>query len=277
MRFSILAATLYASALPGIAQATIGPPIGYGAANTIYLVNPDGTGLTAVYRAPKKAILTSFDLHPGGGEVALIENKKLKVLQYDERGVATGPARSISIPCAVILEADYGPDGALAVKDGCAPNHLWRVAPGASAADPSPLLTDPDTLDDVKWSRDGSRIYYDALDGIRALDVATKTSSVVYPESHTMWDVTDSGDRLILASTNFNYFVHDFSSNADTNGCTQAYVVHYGNNDAQMVYRSPASHGGGSYILLTNSDCSGAPFRITGKAGAYLGPDWAAP
>ena len=90
--------------------------------------------------------------------------------------------------------------------------------------------------------------------------------------------MTQTGDRLILGSTNYNYFVHDLATGADTDGCTQAFQVHYGNNDTQRIYRSAASgHGGGSYILLTNSDCSGAPFRITGKSGSYIGPDWAAP
>jgi hypothetical protein len=128
----------------------------------------------------------------------------------------------------------------------------------------------------VTWSRDGSRIYYEFADGIRSYDLATDTSTVIYPD-HSIWDVTQTGDRLIVGGNNYSYFVHDVASGRDTPGCTQAFAVHYGNNDTQMVYRSPASHGGGSYILLTNSDCSGVPFRITGKAGAYIGPDWAAP
>ena len=276
MHFSILGAALCASALPVAADATIGPPIGYGAANTIYLVNPDGTGLAAVYKAPNRSILGSFSLHPGGGQVAFVLNKSLEVLDYDDRGVATGAPRSVAIPCATILSADYGPDGSLAVKDGCAPNHVWRVAPGASSADPNPLITGAPTLGDVIWSRDGTRIFYEFSDGIRSYDLASGASTVVYPD-HSIWDVTQSGDRLILGGSNYSYLVHDLTTGADTAGCTQAFVIHYGNNDTQMVYRSPASHGGGSYILLTNTDCSGAPFRITGKAGAYIGPDWAAP
>lgn len=136
MRTSVIAAFLSLS-IPAAApaHATIGPPIGYGAVNTIYLVNPDGTGLAAVYKAPSKSILGSFALHPGGGQVAFILNKSLRVLDYDDRGVAVGSPRSISIPCSTILSADYGPDGSLAVKDGCAPNHMWRELSGCRAAD----------------------------------------------------------------------------------------------------------------------------------------------
>jgi hypothetical protein len=124
------------------------------------------------------------------------------------------------------------------------------------------------------WSRDGARVYYEMADGIRSYDVATGTSAVIYPD-HSMWDVTQTGDRLILATTNSNYIVRDLAAGTNGNGCTQALNVHYGNSDTQMVYRLLA-HGGGSYLLLANSDCSGAPFRIAGKTGAYLAPDWAA-
>jgi len=266
---------LIAATLPAPAAAIVGPPIAYGASNTIYLVNPDGTGLRALYSAGRKASLTGIDLRRGGGQIAIIENHQLKVLDYDDRGVAIGSARTISFPCGTILEADYGADGSLAAKDGCFPNHIWRVAPGASVSDAAPLVTESTTIGDVDWSRDGARIYYESADGLRAYDVASETSSVIYPD-HSMWDVTTTGDRLILASTNWNYFVRDLASGTDTPGCTQGYAIHYGNNDTQMVYRTPTQRSA-FYILVTNSDCSGAPFRITGKAGAYLGPDWAAP
>jgi hypothetical protein len=275
MRSSLLAGALL-SAVASPALSTIGPPIGYISGSTIFLVNPDGTGLAGVYTAPRKSTLSSLSLRPGGGEVAFVENHKLKILDYDDRGVATGAARSVSFPCGTILESDYAPDGSLAVKDGCAPNNIWHVAAGASSSDSSPVVTSGETIGDVMWSRDGARIYYDLADGIRSYDVATGTSTVISPD-HSMWDVTQTGDRLILGGSNYSYFVHDLTSGNDTPGCTQAFAVHYGNNDTQMVYRSPVAHGGGSYILLINSDCSGAPFRITGKAGAYVGPDWAAP
>lgn len=276
MRLTNIAAFGLLAALAAPAGAIIGPPIAYGTTSTIYLVNPDGTGLRSLYTAPRKSSISWFSVKPGGGEIAFVENHKLKVLDYDGGGVAVGSARSESLPCSTVLEPDYAPDGSLAVKDGCFPQHVWRIAPGASASDQSPLITTSETIGDVMWSRDGARLYYDLADGIRAYDVASGTSSVVSPDL-SMWDVTQTGDRLILGTTNYQYIVRDLVSGTDTNGCTQAFAIHYGNGDTQMVYRSPASHGGGSYIMVTNSDCSGAPFRLTGKAGSYIGPDWAAP
>jgi hypothetical protein len=277
MRLIKTAAVLCLGILAAPASAVIGPQIAYSTASTIFLVNPDGTGQTTLYTAPRKASISWVDLKAGGGEVAFIENYKLKILSYDDRGLPVGSARTVSFACGTILVVDHHPsDGSVIVKDGCTPQHFWRVGAGASSADPQPLLTSSHALGGVVWSADGSRIYYEDLDGIHALDPSTGQAPVV-STSGSPWDVTRTGDRLILSTTANNYIIHDLTTGTITDGCTQAQTVRYGNNDTQMAYRSPVAHGGGVYVLVHNADCSGAPFRITGKAGAYPGLDWAAP
>ena len=258
-------------AVPSAAGAVIGPPISFSSGNSIYLVNPDGTGLSTVYQGARGTAVQSVDLKPGGGEVAFVENHVLKVLTYGETGRPTSAPRTISLPCAVALEVDHNPtDGSLAVKDGCAPNHIWRVnSTGAHL-----MITQPSTIGDIRWSSDGSHLYYEFADGIRAFYPATGATQTVYPD-HTIWNPTLTGDRLILASTNNNYFIHDFATGIDAPGCTQGQMIHDGNDDAQMVFRIPAHNG--FYVAVESTSCAGGPRLITGHAGAYAGIDWAAP
>ena len=271
----ILAAALATIVLPSAAGAITGPPISFSTGNSIYLVNPDGSGLALLYQGARGTAVQSVDLKRGGGEVAFIENHVLKVLPYGANGRPIAGPRVISLPCPVALSVDHNSaDDSLAVKDGCAPNHIWRVAAGAAAAYPQPLVTQPQTIGDVVWSRDGSRLYYEYIDGLRAFDPATGANMVVYPD-HTVWSPTLNGDRLILAGTNNTYFIHDFASGADAPGCTTGQMIHYGDDDAQMVYRIPARNLS-FYVAVQNSNCLGGPHVLT-RAGAYAGIDWAAP
>lgn len=275
MRIGILVAFL--SAMTSTAgTATIGPPIAYSTTSTIYLVNPDGTGLRSLYTAPRKLSVNSLDLKAGGGEVAFIENYRLKILAYDNNGLPVGAARAISIPCGTILAVDHHPsDGSVIARDGCSPYHIWRVAAEANSADPEPLLTSTQPLGGGVWSADGTRIYYQTADGVHALDPNTGQSPNVHT-GNSIWDVTRTGDRMIMSAASNGYFVLDLNNGTRTDGCTQGQIIRFGNGDTQMVYRSTPDHGA-PYILLQNSDCSGAPFRITGKSGTYPGLDWAVP
>ena len=266
----IVAAMLATLALPSAAGAVTGPPISFSAGNSIYRVTPDGTGLTLVYQGGRGSAVQWVDLKRGGGEVAFIENHILKVLTYNELGRATSAARTISIPCPVALAVDHNPaDDSLAVKDGCAPNRVWRVdSTGAHA-----MITDSNTIGDIDWSADGSHLYYEAVDGIRAFYPATGATAVVYSD-HTIWSATPDGDRLIIATTNNNYLIHDFTTGADSPGCTQGQIIHYGNGDTQMVFRIPARSG--FYVAVENTNCASGLHVLT-RAGAYAGVDWAAP
>ena len=266
----LLVAMLATLALPSAAGAVVGPPISFSTGNSIYLTNADGTGTTLLYQGGRGTAVQWVDLKRGGGEVAFIENHLLKVLTYNQYGRATSAARTITIPCPVALDVDHNPaDDSLAVKDGCAPNHIWRVdSTGAHM-----MVTDNNTIGDIVWSGDGSRLYYEAIDGIRAFYPATGATAVVYPD-HTIWSATPDGDRLVMASTNNNYFIHDFTTQSDSAGCTQAQMVHYGNADTQIAFRIPARSG--FYVAVENTNCASGLHVLT-KAGAYSGIDWAAP
>lgn len=271
----LLASALVTALFPSTAMAVIGPPISFSTGNSIYLVNPDGSRLTLLYRGGRGTAVQGVDLKRGGGEVAFVENHVLKVLAYDDSGRATAPPRIISLPCPVALSVDHNSaDDSLAVKDGCAPNHIWRVAPGAMAAYPQPLITRSDTIGDVIWSRDGTRLYYELADGLHAYYAASGASQTVFPD-HTMWSPTLNGDRLILAGTNNTYFIHDFVTGNNTPGCTTGQMIHYGNDDSQMVYRIPGRNTSFT-VAVQNSNCLGGPLLLT-RAGAYAGIDWAAP
>jgi hypothetical protein len=283
MRLTKIAAFTWLTALASPAAAVIGPPIAYSTPSTIYLVNPDGTGRSTLYTAPRKTSITMLDLKPGGGELAIVEAYKLKVLNYDERGLPVGSARTIAIPCGTILVVDHHPtDGSIIAADGCTPNHIWRIAPGATAADPQPLVTSQAMIASPRWSSDGSRIYYETVGGIIAFDVSSGTSTTINSD-WGFWDVTRTGDRLILEGSggptnlpNGTNAIFDVPSRTTTPGCTLAQTFRFGPGDVQMAYRTVPNHGA-SYVMVQNADCSGAPFRLTGKAGLYPGLDWAAP
>jgi hypothetical protein len=269
------------------AQGEIGPPIAYVSQSStrfdIYLVNPDGTGLSRLYGGAAKHTISAIDLKPGGGEIAFTDQYKLKILAYDERGVAVGSPRSIALPCNA-LGVDYHPtDGSLAVADECSPRHIWRLAAGASAVDPVPLATGTNIIL-RRWSRSGARLYYRGPGGLFAYDPATGSSTVVDAQPiGDMSDVTLTGDRAILQQSGGpagppegSFTIQDFTTGAITNGCTLALMPHYGNSDTQMVYKQPGDRSNATYVMVHKTDCSGAPFRLTGR-GTYWSIDWRAP
>ena len=127
-KMMLLAAGLMTSTA-GFAQA-IGPSIAYvkGSArgDSIYLVDPDGTGLTKVYQAPRQGRVGSqidrVTIKPGGGAVAFIQDSThLWVQAFGGTGQPDGTAYEIDVPgnCA-LYDPDYRADGSLYVSDSCA-------------------------------------------------------------------------------------------------------------------------------------------------------------
>src|SRR5579872_4616851 len=92
----LLSAAIPASAAPPIAYAKVGS----GNVDEVWLVNPDGTGATRVYRGTSKTSLFNVDVRPGGGQVAFIEfyqgtNYRIKIVSYDVNGV---PQSTTTVP-----------------------------------------------------------------------------------------------------------------------------------------------------------------------------------
>lgn len=277
-----LAALLFSTA----ASSGVGPEIAIAKqvsnASEIDLINPDGTGFAVLYRSPQKKTLNSLDLRPGGGEIAFTLSYQLKILQFDDRGVAVGSPRAIPTACPV-LALDYHPtNGSLLFTSKCsgAGAKVYRLQSGASMPDPTPLLTDPVTFGVVRWSADGTKIYHldSATTGMFAFNVGTGQTDVVQSaEIGDLNDVTRTGDRLIqTTSPSGTYYIYDVANHTTTSGfCRGAALIRFGASDTKMLFRIPAGQTG-YYVMVQNSDCSGSASQLTGS-GAYNAIDWRAP
>ena len=118
-------------ALPMAANAA--PPIAYissgGSANEVWLVNADGSGAKRIYSASSKIPITFIDLRPGGGQVAIVENRNsVRLINYDAAGVPTG---TISVPVPTgcqIAGLDYHPsDSSILYSQTCAGGTDLRI------------------------------------------------------------------------------------------------------------------------------------------------------
>jgi len=276
------------AASPSIAG--VGPEIAYQEqhqnGDEIYLINPDGTGHSLVFKGPSKYFVSSLDMRPGGGELAVALRTRLFIVDYDDRGVKTS-SREITIAKGCNTGAlDYHPsDGSLLVGQSCGSSNtkIFRLAAGASSLDPTPILSFS-YYAGVRWSRSGSRIYYSygGAPGIFAFDPATSTSTQVQGSGWELSDVLQLGEQTVINVSggpaqlpDGSYRIGDLTTGQQRDGCRLATTIHFGPNDTQMVFRTPLAQGG-YYVLVQNSDCSGTPFRLTGK-GAFYYVDWRAP
>lgn len=282
------ASALFAS---GPAIAGVGPEIAYQEqhqnGDEIYLVNPDGTGRSLVFKGPSKYFVSNLDMRPGGGELAVALRTRLFVVDYDNRGVKTS-SREIKMPTAGCNTGalDYHPsDGSLLVGQSCGSSNtkIFRLGAGAGSLDPDPILTFS-YYAGVRWSRSGSVIYYSygGAPGIFAFDPATNTSTQVQGSGWELSDMLQLGEQTVLnysgGPANLpqgTYKIGDLVSGEQRDGCRLATNIHFGANDSQFVFRTPLSQGG-YYVMVQNSDCSGTPFRLTGK-GSFYYVDWRAP
>src|SRR3954453_19114777 len=272
------------------AIAGVGPEIAYQEqhqnGDEIYLINPDGTGHSLVFKGPSKYFVSNLDMRPGGGELAVALRTRLFIVDYDERGVKTS-SREIPIANGCNTGAlDYHPsDGSLLIGQSCGSSNtkIYRLAAGASSFDPTPILSFSNYAG-VRWSRSGTRIYYSygGAPGIFAFDPATSSITQVQGSGWELSDMLQLGDQTVINVSggparlpDGSYRIGDLVSGQQRDGCRLATSIHFGPNDTQFVFRTPLAQGG-YYIMVQNSDCSGAPFRLTGK-GAFYYVDWRAP
>jgi hypothetical protein len=289
-RASVLffASALFASS-SGIAG--VGPEIAYQEqhqnGDEIYLINPDGTGRSLVFKGPSKFFVSNLDMRPGGGELAVALRTRLFIVDYDDHGVKTS-SREIKLPTAGCNTGtlDYHPsDGSLLVGQACGSSSttIFRLAPGASSLDSTPVLSF-NYYAGVRWSRSGTKIYYSygGAPGIFAFDPATGSSSQVQGAGWELSDMLQLGEQTYWNISggpsnipNGTYKIGDLVTGQQRDGCRLATSLHFGPNDTQFVFRTLPAQGG-YYVMVQNSDCSGAPFRLTGK-GAFYYVDWRAP
>ncbi len=283
-------AALLATALstPADAQSNGGPAIAYvkvgGSSQEIYLVNPDGTGLTKIYTGPRKANIGYVDINPGGNEVVFAEQFKIKIQRYFDNGQPNGQPTAVPSPCNA-WAPDYHPsgDGSFVFVSGCAFGNMqiMKYTPGTPAT-VAPIAT-TNATNRLRWSRTGEYLYYDdsvsstdpnvrlrrrtiATDAVDDFGVLTNLDS---------FDVTHRGEELVFGSP-FDPKLFDFASMTDTSQATDLCLdgtgIHFSPDALSFIYETPHS-ARGDYILTGASNCSGGAIRLTGK-GEWGPSDW---
>lgn len=266
----ILAAGLSLSAA-ALGQATGGPPIAYVAGGStgdaIYLVYPDGTGLTKVYQSPSSGRVPGrierVTIKPGGGEVAFVQNSAdLFVQKYDSGGRPLGAAYEIDAPslrCA-LYDPDYLSDGSLVFLRSCSVPDVRIVAPGATV---SSRLFARENEFAGQAALGTSLVYVESLDD-HSLSAELKirpsggAATTIAPTTFQFpYFVDANGTRNVaILSDPRGYRLVNLGSGATTAGCTTADMVKYSPSGSQMVYRYRNA------LFVHNSNCSGAPFRL---------------
>lgn len=296
MRLLIAAALAALLAAQANAQTAGAPPIAFvkslSTGDEIYLINPNGTELTRIYKAPAKVTVNFLDVRPGGGEIAFTENhRRLKVLSFDDYGrPGMGEPRTIrDLPTTCSLFApDYHPtNGSVVYIEGCGAANFaaWTVQRGAVARDPSSLFG-AYALGKVRWSRDGTRIHYAAerAGGSSSLYLYSRDATGAAAEelgpisSYRTFDVTQTGNRVFWGWDTFKML--DLAQHATTGSavdlCFRGRDAHFGPGDTDVAYITTAPVRG-SYIMVGKSSCEGRDAALTGngKWGAWL--DWRTP
>ena len=237
-----------------------GPAIAYAAAgsrgDTIYLVNPDGTGLTKVYEgksssrsgAPIERIaLRSYVA--GGGEIAFIENTwSLKIQRHHSNGEPNGAAYAVSVPAGscVVGDLDYLSNGTLVLADSC--GQAWSVAPGERSAEPL-FRAYINSLTAV-----GDRIYFVESDELKYRESGEPVTVGPVAQPHNYLDATEV--TALLSDQQSFHLVSLANAGNDTPGCTQGGMTETSPDGASIIYRFKGN------LMLHKSNCAGAPFKI---------------
>jgi hypothetical protein len=282
----IAAALLATTAAVAEAQTAGGPEIAYvkvgGTAQEIYLVNADGSGLKKLYTAGRKKSIGWLDLKPGGGEIAFVEGgsgspRSIKILSYDDAGVPSGPARSLSGPCGPDT-VDYHPtEPKLIISDICSQSPGIATI-GTDGSGYSVVVSAAAYINKARWLKDGlSYVYVRApVDGA-PLQICRNACN---PDKGELLR-TVSGVWWMDVGRNANTILHDYagSNTTEIDAMTgtvlrETIVVgngaHYSSDDTRILYETPHS-ARGNFLHILNAD--GSTTRLTGK-GEYGPTDW---
>ena len=280
----LMISLLLVSAATAAEAQSSGPPIAYvkvgGSSQEIYLVNPDGSGLTRLHTTGRKVSIVSLDLRPSGGEIAFIEAgvgipRVIKILSFGGAG-ASGPTRTLTGPCAPDT-VDYHPvEPRLIISDIC--NQSPRIATiGTDGASYSVLVEGAAYVNKARWLRDGiSYVYVRApVDGgplqLCRNSCNPDSNDLLWTGSNLTWmDVGRTSNALLFDSG--GSFIHKLD--ADT-GALQSNLIngtdgHFSPDDNRVLYETPHS-ARGDYLHIRNAD--GTYTRLSGK-GEYGAKDW---
>ena len=265
------------SATPALAGVG-GPPIAYtkGSAkgDAIYLVNPDGSGLTKLYQATTASRfggkIERLAILPGGGEVAFTQDSVLlRVQKHHASGQPNGSAYNVAVPnnrCA-LGDVDYRADGTLVVSDGCF--NVWTVPAGGTTA--TKLFNAAENIAAVRWMRDGSVLIHSGpLEAMRLRRWSsgtfnTITSTTYFPPFLGMSRIANEA----AISDRSTYKIVNLSTGSARDGCRLAGNVRLSPDSTQILYRSSTG-----YLFVQKGDCSGAAFRLAMGVGDAL--EWRA-
>ena len=263
---SITFAAALLTASVGFAQ-----PIAYvkGSAkgDSIYLINSDGTGETKIYQAPRTGRfggqIDRLSINASGTEVAFVLNDTQLMIQNATD--PSDPADEIPIAgdCA-LYDPDYRSDGGLYVSDSC--GKIWLV--GTVSGTASPIVENVNVSglaargDDLLYVDDSGS----GLGGTLYLRAAAGGSTTTIGSiSYSLPLYVDAVGNIGVLSGRSSYRTINLSNAAESAGCTTGGMVEYSPDGSQMVYEFRNS------LLVLNSDCSGAPFRLARGADAV---DW---
>jgi len=265
-KLMILAAGLLTST-SAFGQAIGGPPIAYVKGSTrgdsIYLVYPDGTGLTKVYQAPRQGRFGSqidrVSVKPGGGEVAFVQDSShLMVQPFDSSGQPVGSAHEVTLTgsCA-IYDPDYRSDGTLYVSEQCTGlPKVWTVAPNATTGTEwFTLAADIGALAAL-----GTDLLYAEGQAGNPGTLKRRTAANVTTTIGTVsWNLPlylDAAGNTAALSQAASFQTINLTTGTPTAGCTTGGMVKYSPTGSQMLYEYRST------LFVHNSDCSGAPFRL---------------
>lgn len=246
------------------AQSVGGPAIGYvkGSAkgDAIYLINPDGTGETRLYQAPRLGHsggqIDRLSLRPGGGEVAFILNStQLMVQKHDSSGQPSGAAFEIDVPGSCALsDPDYRSDGDLYVSDSC--SNVWIVDTDGSPAAAAFTRANISAMAAVGTSLPYVEAGATVDTGDLKLRTAGGATSMVASVNYTLPLYLDAVNNDGVLSGRSSFRTVDLSTGSMDAGCTTGGMVKLSPTGTQMVYEYR------NMLLILNSDCSGSPFKL---------------
>lgn len=248
-----------------------GPPIAYvtgsSKGDAIYLVYPNGTGLTKVYqgaagsRRSAGSRIDRVSLRPSGGQIAFVlDNTRLMLQNHSASGQPVGAAFEVDVPngyCA-LYDPDYRSDGSLVVSDGC--SKAWLVAPDANSETTATEWFSGDI--GALAARGTDLVYFEtqsASSGELKLRTAGGTTVIAATSFIFPLHLDAIGDTAVLSGGS-SYRTVNLANGAIASGCTPGGGVKYSPDGSQMLYIYRNA------LLVRYSNCNAAPLRLSGSA-----------
>lgn len=212
----LMLATLLVTSAPAFAR--IGPEVAYATATEVYLINPDGTGKVRLYRSKSNDFISTIALKPGGGLIAIVENWKLKFIEYNAAGQVTGTVRTVAPTCSRLADVHFHPNGGSVLYwELCPTNKIVKsvAVPTSAAPNPTPttLFSDPNLQDLGPWEPAANSFLYATVasdhmelrrhytDGTADPSAAIYSSVIGTAEQVRYPDVSSDGARILIASS----------------------------------------------------------------------------